>query len=114
MMFAIVVAGLSTVAGAIAAVAGFGIGSLLTPIVGIRFGVQQAVALVAIPHFAATVLRAWRMRKRIDREVLLRFGIASAAGGLTGAFLHERLKSNTLGIVLGCLLVFAGVIGLTG
>ena len=62
----------------IASVAGFGIGSLLTPLFGTRVGVKLAVALVSIPHFAATVLRAWRLRRHIDRRVLVQFGIASA------------------------------------
>lgn len=108
------VAVVAVLAGAVASVAGFGIGSILTPLVGLRLGVQQAVAVVAIPHFAATVLRAWRLRKEVDRQVLVRFGIASAAGGLAGALLHERLKSDALGVVFGCLLVFAGLTGVTG
>ena len=104
----------AVLAGAIASVAGFGIGSVLTPLVASRSGMQAAVAIVALPHFAATVLRAYRLRKSIDRDVLVRFGITSAAGGLVGALLHERLKSDVLGVVFGCLLVFAGLSGLSG
>ena len=108
------VAAVALLAGAVASVAGFGIGSLLTPLVGLRLGVQAAVVVVAIPHFAATVLRAWRLRRAIDRVVLVRFGLASAAGGLAGALLHDRAKSPALAIVFGCLLVFAGLMGVTG
>jgi uncharacterized membrane protein YfcA len=46
--------------------------------------------------------------------VLLTFGLASAAGGLSGALLHGHASSPALAVVLGLLLVFAGVIGLTG
>ncbi len=108
-MFTIVVGLAAVVAGAVASVAGFGIGSILTPIVGARLGIRAAVVVVALPHFAATTLRAWRLRADIDRDVLLRIGIASAAGGLLGALLHDRLDNHTLGIVFGCLLVFAGI-----
>ena len=45
------------VAGAIAAVAGFGIGSLLTPALAIQTGTKVAVAAVAIPHFIGTLQR---------------------------------------------------------
>lgn len=114
MTFTLLVALVSVIGGAIASVAGFGIGSVLTPVLGVKLGVQAAVAIVAIPHFAATVLRAWRLRRHVDRGVLLRFGIASAAGGLVGALLHETLRSHTLGVVFGCLLVFAGIMGTSG
>src|SRR5512138_1613935 len=111
--FARLVGAVAVLAGAIASVAGFGIGSVLTPIVATTYGMKLAVVLVAIPHLAATILRAWRLRHDVDRNVLLRFGIASAAGGFTGALLHNEVQSGGLAIVFGCLLVFAGVVGLT-
>jgi len=113
MSFVLLVAVVALVAGAIASVAGFGIGSVLTPLVAWQYGMKTAVVLVAIPHFAATLLRAWRLRHEVDRIVLLRFGIASAAGGLTGALLHNRVRSSGLAIVFGCLLVLAGLLGVT-
>jgi uncharacterized membrane protein YfcA len=111
--FVLVVGAVAVLAGAIASVAGFGIGSVLTPIVSTGYGMKLAVVLVAIPHLAATILRAWRLRHEVDRGVLFRFGIASAAGGLTGALLHNQVRSGGLAIVFGFLLVFAGVVGLT-
>jgi uncharacterized membrane protein YfcA len=105
---------LSVVAGAVAAVAGFGIGSLLTPALALTSGVRLAVALVAIPHAVATAIRLWAMRDAVDRRVLASFGVASAAGGLTGALLHGWLTSPILGVVLGVLLVAAGLLELTG
>lgn len=42
------------------------------------------------------------------------FGVTSALGGLTGALLHVWLRSVVLSYVLAALLVFAGVMGLTG
>jgi uncharacterized membrane protein YfcA len=104
----------AVLAGAVAAVAGFGIGSLLTPLLAWQTGTKLAVAAVSIPHLAGTVLRFWRLRGHIDRRVLLSFGLASAAGGLLGALLHTYANSPALAVVLGVLLVFAGVMGLTG
>ena len=71
--------------GATAAVSGFGIGSLLTPLLASEFGTGTAVATVAIPHAIATALRGWRLRKAIAWPVLGRFGVISAAGSLAGA-----------------------------
>ena len=88
-----------------ASVAGFGIGSLLTPLVAWRIGVPMAVAVVAIPHAVATVLRAWRLRAAIDWGVMRTFGVASAAGGIAGALLYARASSRALTFVLGALLV---------
>jgi len=101
-------------AGAVASVAGFGIGSLLTPTLGLRYGIKLAVAAVSIPHLLGSALRFAMIRRSLDRRVLLRFGLTSAAGGLTGALLHTVFSSPMLGVVLGALLIFAGGAGLTG
>ena len=47
----------AVLAGAIASVAGFGIGSVLTPLLAARLGTKLAVAAVSVPHFAGTVFR---------------------------------------------------------
>jgi uncharacterized membrane protein YfcA len=105
---------LAVVAGAVAAVAGFGIGSLLTPAVGATLGIGTAVAVVAIPHAVATATRLWSLRDAVDLRILRSFGIASAIGGLAGAGLHGVLASPTLAVALGVLLVVAGTLELTG
>lgn len=102
------------VGGVVASVAGFGIGSLVTPVVSIDLGVKLAVAIVAIPHFVATAVRLWTLRSHVDRHVLLRFGLASAVGSLAGALLHGRVSERPLTIVLGVLLVVTGLGTLTG
>lgn len=102
------------VAGAIAAIAGFGIGSILTPLLAAWLGTKLAVALVSIPHFIGTALRFAVIRQHVNRRVLWSFGITSAAGGLLGALLHIWLRSVVLGYILGVLLVFAGITGITG
>lgn len=101
-------------AGGVAAIAGFGIGSLLTPLLALEFGTRTAVLLVAIPHASATALRLWLLRGAVDRRVLVTFGSASAIGGLVGALFLNVFTSRTLAIVLGMLLVFSGLSGLTG
>jgi uncharacterized membrane protein YfcA len=104
----------AVLAGSIASVAGFGIGSVLTPLLTRSVGAQVAVTLVALPHLAASLLRAWRHRAGIDRAILLRFGAASALGGLAGAALHTLVHSRALEIVFAALLLFVGVTGVTG
>jgi uncharacterized membrane protein YfcA len=101
-------------AGAIASISGFGIGSILTPLLAAWIGTKLAVAVVSIPHFIGTALRFVVIRHHVDRRVLLTFGATSAAGGLVGALLHIWMRSAVLGYVLGVLLVFAGFMGITG
>jgi uncharacterized membrane protein YfcA len=109
----ILLAVLGAVAGAIAAIAGFGIGSLLTPAVGTVIGIKAAVAVVAIPHALATAVRLWTLRRAVDRPTLLHFGLASAMGGLAGAVLHAAFSSPVLAAFLGILLIVAGALELT-
>ncbi|HKP27952.1 MAG TPA: sulfite exporter TauE/SafE family protein, partial [Gemmatimonadales bacterium] len=98
----------SVFAGAVAAVSGFGIGSLVTPLLLLWYPAHWAVALVAIPHAIASVLRGFRLRREVDRRVFVQFGIASAAGGLLGALLQSSLRSVLLTIVLAVLMLVAG------
>lgn len=100
-------------AGGIASIAGFGIGSILTPLLAMRVGTKLAVAAVSVPHLIATALRFALIREHVDKRVFLSFGITSAAGGLIGALLHTRFSSTVLSYILGALLVFAGFLGIT-
>ena len=104
----------SILAGAIAALAGFGIGSILTPLLALSVGTKEAVIAVSIPHLVATAMRFWMLRHNIDVQVLKNFGISSAAGGLLGALLGSHFSSPILSYILGALLIFAGLTGLTG
>jgi uncharacterized membrane protein YfcA len=112
--FALIVAAAAVLAGAVASIVGFGIGSLLTPLFAVRMGTQLAVAAVSIPHFLATALRFWRLRSHVDRSVLVSFGATSAAGGLTGALLHSYATNRALSIAFGIILLFVGVSEMTG
>src|SRR5260370_14681304 len=98
-------------AGGIASITGFGIGSLLTPLVASQYGMKTAVGAVAIPHFIATLLRFWRLRSDVDWRVFLGFGLMNATGSLAGALIHIWVNSRILTISLGILLDFAGLIG---
>ena len=98
----------SILAGAVAAVSGFGIGSLLTPLLLLWYPAHWAVALVAIPHAIASLFRWLRLRREVDWRVFVQFGIASAAGGLIGALLQAWLHGALLAAVLGLLMLVAG------
>ena len=112
--YLIAVLTVAILAGATASVVGFGIGSLLTPLLAFRYGMPAAVAAVTIPHAVATALRCWRLRAAVDRRVLVRFGLLSAAGGLLGALLYTRLGGALLTRILGALLILTAAAHLGG
>jgi len=108
------VAAVAAAAGGVASIAGFGIGSLLTPLLAGPLGTKLAVAAVSIPHLAGTLLRFAMLREHVDRKVFLRFGLTSAAGGLIGALLNARFGAVGLTIVFGAVLCLAGAMELSG
>lgn len=109
MWFEALTAAAAVVAGALAAVTGFGIGSLLTPILALQVDTRLAVAAVSVPHVIGTALRFWLLKGGVDRRVLWSFGLTSAAGGLAGAALQGWLGNRWLDVVFGTLLIFAAV-----
>ena len=113
-MFELAVLLVSVAAGAIAAIAGFGIGSLLTPLLATQLPLKLAVAAVSIPHLLATAARFWMLRAHVDRKLLWSFGLFSAAGGLMGALAHRWASSPALTIVFGAALLLAATSELTG
>jgi uncharacterized protein len=105
---------LAAIAAGIAAVVGFGIGSLLTPAAALLIGTPLAVAAVALPHIVGSAIRLVILRRHVDRRVLLGFGLASAAGGLAGALLQAAVSGRGLAIVFGAVVAIAGAGELTG
>ncbi len=71
----------SLVAGGIATITGFGIGSLLTPTFAFWADTRLAVAAVSIPHLLGTAIRFWLVRGDVDRGVL-----RSAAPACSGEY----------------------------
>lgn len=105
----------AVLAGATASVVGFGVGSLLTPVIAARLGgTEAAIAAVALPHLIAGLVRGWRLRMAVDRHALVRFGLVSAAGGLVGALLLARLTPIVVTRTLGVLLILTASAGLLG
>ncbi len=101
-------------AGAVAAVSGFGIGSILTPYLAMQMDMKIAVAAATIPHFIATAVRFWTLRKHVRRSIFGHFGVLSAVGGVFGASLHNSATNPVLKMIFALLLIFAGISGITG
>lgn len=104
----------STFAGIVASISGFGVGSLLTPLLALRMDLQLAVAAVSIPHLLATAYRFFLIKENLNKDVFIRFGIWSAIGGLAGGLLGTLIQAQALLLVFAILLIFAGTTGTLG
>ena len=100
--------------GGVASIAGFGIGSLITPVIALSAGAKLAVAVVSIPHGIGTAIRFWRLRPAVHWPIVRSFGATSVAGGIAGALLNTYATSRALEIVFGVLLIVAGASQVTG
>ena len=70
-----------------------------------------AIALMSLPHFIGNSVRFWLLKSKINRRILIRFGLLSAAGGLIGALIHVFFVSNVLQIIFSSMLILAGILG---
>jgi uncharacterized membrane protein YfcA len=112
--FDVLLIAVTIIAGALASVSGFGVGSLLRPLLAVQAGPKAAVAAVAIPHVVASGVRFWQLRHHVDWKVVKSFGITSAAGGLVGALLYSSVQNAVVTAIFAAHLIFAGAAGATG
>jgi hypothetical protein len=112
-LFLVALFAVGLLSGGTAAVIGFGIGSLLTPLLTLRMSPDLAIAVVSLPHLLATAVRYTRHASAVHRPTFVRFGLWSAMGGLAGALLQAALSGRILLAVLGVLLLATGVASVT-
>lgn len=72
---------------------GFGLGTLLTPIMMIFFPVEVAIALTGIVHFSNNLFKLVLVGKKFDKEVVLRFGIPAVIFAFIGALLLVKIPN---------------------
>ncbi len=74
-------------ASALTLFSGFGLGTLLMPVVAIFFPVDIAIAVTALVHLANNIFKVILLGKKADPSVLLRFGIPAVVTAFLGALL---------------------------
>ena len=72
-------------ASALTLFSGFGLGTLLMPVVAIFFPVDVAIAITAMVHLANNVFKVALVGKKANRTVLLSFGIPAVVFAFLGA-----------------------------
>lgn len=66
---------------------GFGLGTLLMPVMALYFPLPVAIAATAVVHFANNIFKAFLLFKLINKKVFLQFAIPALIGTLLGVYL---------------------------
>ena len=73
---------------------GFGLGTILTPVMMIFFPTEIAIAFTGLVHFSNNVFKFFLVGKNIDKKVLIRFGLPSVIAALIGSYLLVLIDEN--------------------
>ncbi len=73
---------------------GFGLGTILTPIMMIFFPTEIAIAFTGLVHFSNNIFKFFLVGKNIDKKVLIRFGLPSVIAAFVGSFLLVLIDDN--------------------
>jgi uncharacterized protein len=91
----IIISTAALVAAALTLFSGFGLGTLLMPIISIFFPIEIAVAVTALVHFANNVFKVGLLGKNAKKSVLIAFGIPAIFFAILGALTLTWLSSAT-------------------
>ncbi|WP_041958637.1 sulfite exporter TauE/SafE family protein [Sulfurospirillum arsenophilum] len=91
------VAGVAFIASLLTFFSGFGLGTLLMPIIVLFFPLPIAIAITAIVHFSNNLLKFFLLVKHSDVSILLRFGVPAVIFALLGAWSLDLLSEWSLG-----------------
>lgn len=72
---------------------GFGLGTILTPIMILFFPVEVAIALTGVVHFSNNIFKLFLVGKNVNKEVFIKFGIPAIIFALIGAYLLVKIPN---------------------
>jgi len=65
---------------------GFGLGTLLLPVMVLFFPIDLAIALTAVVHALNNLFKCWLLGRHADRATVVKFGVPAILSALTGAW----------------------------
>ncbi len=77
-------------------VVGFGSATMLIPFASLVLDLKQAIILVAFFHGFGSLFKLLRLRRNVDRRVLVSFGIPSLVAAFFGARLLESVATGVV------------------
>lgn len=97
-------------AAALTVPAGFGLSTILTPLVLFLLPVHEAVAVVAIVHCAHNAGKYIALKDAVDLNAFRRYGIWLVGGSVVGALLQNQVPNDPLLLLVGIFLVVLPVL----
>lgn len=83
----IIVCTVALIASGLTFFSGFGLGTILMPVLALFFPVPIAIAATAIVHFANNLFKAVLVGRSANRSVLIRFALPAVIAAMIGAWL---------------------------
>mgnify|MGYP003685751411 FL=1 len=105
--------GATFLAAALTVPAGFGLATMITPVVFLWLEPHEAVAVVAIVHGSHNAWKLKVLRESVDYSAVRRFGWAMVVGALLGAALNTVVESEPLLLVVGIALIILPLLSVT-
>ena len=100
-------------AAALTVPAGFGLSTMLTPVVLLMMGPHEAVAVVAVVHGAHNAGKFVTLRESVDLSAFRHYGVWLVAGSIIGALLQNQVPQDPLLAVIGVFLVLLPILTLS-
>ncbi len=103
----------SFTAAALTVPAGFGLSTMLTPVVLMLMSPHEAIAVVAVVHGAHNAGKSWSLWKNIDFQAFKRYGIWLILGAVIGAILQNQVPQKPLLGIIGVFLIILPLLTLS-
>ena len=91
----VVVSMVALVASLLTLFSGFGLGTLLMPVVAVFFPLEVAIGMTAIVHLANNLFKVAILGKYAKRDVLFKFGVAAVVAAFAGAWVLGVLAESS-------------------
>ena len=104
---------ITLIAAALTVPAGFGLATMLTPVVLLWLPPHEAIAVVAIIHGAHNAWKLKVLRSSINNYAVKRYGWALILGAIIGSLLQSKIPSNPLLLVVGIALIILPLLSVT-
>ncbi len=93
--------------------AGFGLSTILTPLVLLVVGPHEAVAIVAIVHGAHNGSKYVALKKYVDFDAVRKYGIWLVIGAILGALLQNQVPDAPLLAIIGIFLIILPLLSMS-
>ena len=100
-------------AAALTVPAGFGLATMITPIVFLWLEPHEAVAVVGIVHGSHNAWKLKVLRSSVDYSAVRRYGWAMVVGALIGAALNTAVEADPLLLIVGVALVILPLLSMS-